>query len=162
MYSSLYAGYGSNWLRTSAPNASWSSITSDSSGRYLAACQNPGNIFTSSTYGQLWLNSTAPTSSWTSITSDSSGKYLAACQTGPGFIYISSSYGISWSKTSANSDHYLMISSESTFQYLAASSGTSCGNPGSGTIMISTNGLLSSSHFITILRYLSYHNRTLS
>ena len=154
--------YGSNWLRTSAPNASWSSITSDSSGKYLAACQNPGSIFRSSTYGQSWLNSTAPTGSWTSITSDASGQYLAACQTGPGFIYISSSYGKWWNKTSASSDYWLMISSESAFQYLAASSGTSCGNPGSGTIIMSTNGSLSSSYFITILRYLNYHTLTLS
>jgi hypothetical protein len=46
---------GSSWTKTTAPEATWNSITSDSSGLYLAAVQYrditwsiPGFIYTSS------------------------------------------------------------------------------------------------------------------
>jgi len=39
---------GSAWTQTSAPNGDWLSIASDSSGKYLAAVQLAGYIYTSS------------------------------------------------------------------------------------------------------------------
>ena len=43
----LIAIGGSTWENTSAPNATWYGITSDSTGTYLAAVVNGGGIYIS-------------------------------------------------------------------------------------------------------------------
>jgi len=43
-----YGQYGDNWFRSEVPDGRWNSITSDSTGQFLAAVQIYGNIFTSS------------------------------------------------------------------------------------------------------------------
>ena len=72
------------WTQTSAPSSFWESITSDSTGKYLAAVINSGGIYISSNYGSTWTQTSAPSAAWFSITSDSTGQYLAAVNSGGG------------------------------------------------------------------------------
>ena len=135
--------YGTTWDNTNnAPpsnngiNALWSSITSSSSGQYLAATQlyskasessNGGYIYTSNDYGKNWVQrATTVRKRWMSITSSSSGKYLAAVietatsSTTP--IYISNDYGSTWNiavTLSSNSDLKRTIASNSDGSLLA-------------------------------------------
>jgi hypothetical protein len=97
-YSVGYTYRGTNVFTktTTAPNAAWKSITSSSTGQYLAACINGGGIYTSSNYGVNWSITNAPSTSWSSITISSSGELLAACNSG-GEIYTSQNYGVTWS-----------------------------------------------------------------
>ena len=70
-----YVDYGGVWVRSSAPNASWSAITSDASGQHLAACQNPGYIYMSSSYGTTWTQASANSGSYLSMSSESTFQY---------------------------------------------------------------------------------------
>ncbi len=45
--------YGGIWLQTSAPIGDWYSIASDSTGKYLAAVQYQGYIYTSTSSGMF-------------------------------------------------------------------------------------------------------------
>jgi hypothetical protein len=117
--------YSYTWTLTSAPSASWQSITSDSTGQYLAAAavssNSEGGIYTSSDYGSTWTRTSASILiNWESITSDSTGQYLATSVNGGG-IYTSSDYGVIWTRTSAPTLVYWgPITSDSTGRYLAA------------------------------------------
>ena len=102
----------------------WTSITSDSTGQYLAACVYSEKIWTSIDYGKSWSsNNNSPKARWLSITSDSTGQYLAACDNG-GFIYTSQNYGANWSSNNESSGtrNWYSITSDSTGKYLAACS----------------------------------------
>jgi hypothetical protein len=113
----------------------WTSITSDSTGQYLAACVYYENIWTSIDYGKSWSsNNNSPKVRWVSITSDSTGQYLAACaekvddnDDNNGYIYTSRDYGKNWSSNNKSSGkrNWYSITSDYTGQYLAA-----CNNGG--------------------------------
>ena len=55
----VFGIYGENWVETSAPIGSWISITSDSTGKFLAAVQGgyqePSGYIYTSTSGKLLL-----------------------------------------------------------------------------------------------------------
>ena len=108
------------WVQTNAPTANWESITSDSSGQYLAAAVQNEYIYTSSDYGNNWTNNTNSSGirNWIAIASSSNGQYLAAAVQNE-FIHISSNYGVTWS-TVAASRAWSCITSDSSGQYLAA------------------------------------------
>ena len=62
-------------LKTLEPTEGWwSSITSDSTGQYLAATADDivygSGIFTSNSYGSTWTQTSAPSENWWSITCD--------------------------------------------------------------------------------------------
>jgi photosystem II stability/assembly factor-like uncharacterized protein len=113
----------------------WTSITSDSTGQYLAACVYSEKIWTSIDYGKSWSsNNNSPNVRWVSITSDSTGQYLAACaqkvddnDDNNGYIYTSRDYGKNWSSNNKSSGkrNWYSITSDYTGQYLAA-----CNNGG--------------------------------
>ena len=84
-----------SWVKTSAPSLNWYSITSDSSGKRLAAVAQWDGIYTSNDYGVTWMKTKAPDLKWYSIASDSSGQRLAAVAYGGG-IYTSNDYGTNW------------------------------------------------------------------
>jgi hypothetical protein len=77
----------------------WTSIASDETGQYLAACASGPSgdlVYTSSNYGSTWTAGTgAPTATWSSVASDHTGTYLAAAVAG-GHIYASTNQGGSW------------------------------------------------------------------
>ena len=136
-----------NFIKSSAPIGNWISITSSSSGKYLAAAQMGGLICTSSNYGKDWFNSSAPLASWTSITSDASGQYLAAAVgiylnvggTGGG-IYTSSSRGESWEISTAPDSSWTAVTSDASGQYLAACTYNIVGNwNGNGHVYTSSS-----------------------
>jgi len=115
----------------------WNAITSDSSGKYLAASTLYEYIWTSQDYGATWstnMNSSTQ-QQWRAITSDSSGRYLAAATAG-GFIYRSSNYGLTWTiSQNGVGSTCNAITSDSTGQYLAATVNDGQG----GNIWLSTN-----------------------
>lgn len=91
--------YGSTWTISGAevPGSNvWNCITTDATGRYIAAAVNDGFIYVSTDYGATWeevaTNQDVTDFYWTSITSDSTGQYYAA-STSEGFIYTNDNYG---------------------------------------------------------------------
>ena len=84
----ISSNYGGTWNQTTIPdNITFSGITIDSSGKYMAACSGSnGIIYISNNYGTSWSQITntqipfiASRYGWNSITSDSTGKYLVVC-----------------------------------------------------------------------------------
>jgi photosystem II stability/assembly factor-like uncharacterized protein len=85
-------------------NYSWNSITSDSTGRYLAASSG-SNIWTSANYGATWTQRLAAQSDvpFRSISSSAYGNNLIAVVSNPyneaaGFWWMSSDFGVTWNK----------------------------------------------------------------
>lgn len=120
----LSTDYGKNWTVSSiyldigssgtgyAVEQYLQSVTSDSTGTYLATCGAGGYIWRSSDSGSTWARHTGQTTdSWISITSSSNGQYLAACASiniGAGdkcSIYTSYNFGNtgSWTQIPYNS-----------------------------------------------------------
>lgn len=114
IYAAVYDGliyksadYGNTW-NTLNINATWSCVTTDATGRYVAATSaatsltSQQGIYLSSDYGDTWSlsvgNSGSPVNagSWWSISMDHSGQYLVAAIYNAG-LYTSSDYGVSWS-----------------------------------------------------------------
>jgi len=90
---------GSSWSQTFVTDASWTAVTSDSSGQYLAAVSSYNGIYTSSTGGSSWTKTTAPAAQWSAIASDSSGMHLVAVQ-GSRYGRWNSEGGIIYTSTS--------------------------------------------------------------
>jgi photosystem II stability/assembly factor-like uncharacterized protein len=97
----------------------WSSITSNSTGQYLAATSPSNGIYVSSDYGTTWKNTFNSFTGLTYIKSNSSGKYLAVC--GGDRVYTSNDYGNTWilQKFPSNGNSLTAITSNSSGQYLA-------------------------------------------
>jgi hypothetical protein len=76
--------FGADWIKSSAPDNSWMSIASSSSGQYLVSVVDTGGIYTSNNYGEDWVLNSAPINSWASVTSSSTGDYLTAVIFGGG------------------------------------------------------------------------------
>lgn len=89
MYGGIYASssYGKYWESTQAPLSNWTSITSDSSGQFLAAASTSG-IYISTSNVTKWSITTAPQAEWSAVASSSDGSLLVATVYGGG-IYIS-------------------------------------------------------------------------
>jgi hypothetical protein len=78
-YIYVSSNYGVSWTQTIAPNLVWISVTSDSTGKYLAAGANSGQMYLSSNYGISWTQTNASNiHPWYSMTSSSSGQYINA------------------------------------------------------------------------------------
>ena len=68
------------WVQTFSSGSNFTSSTVSADGQKIAACQNPGYIYTSVDGGLNWTQQTAPGSKqWASITSSSDGTIIGAC-----------------------------------------------------------------------------------
>jgi photosystem II stability/assembly factor-like uncharacterized protein len=106
------------WTPTSALSKNYYSVTSDSTGKHLAAVVSGGFIYTSSDFGETWLE-TGSQLIWRSITSDSTGKYLTAVTEDS--IFTSADYGQNWGTTQAPpQQQWKAIACDSSGQHVAA------------------------------------------
>jgi hypothetical protein len=115
------SSYGVNWTQTSAITGKWEGLTSDSSGRYLAATMSTANIgiYISSSYGVNWTKSVSTIAGAIYLIAyNSNGQYGVASSNGGG-IYTSSNYGTNWTLTSAGALVWAGITINGTGQYLA-------------------------------------------
>jgi hypothetical protein len=145
------SNYGTNWIQRSGTGgnnpgnilptaaANWASITSSSSGQYLAVCVYGGFVYTSSDYGVNWINrsgtGTLPgtTPNWAIIASSLDGSILNVS----GYslkLWRSSNYGVSWQEISTSPGGESAIAVSNSGQYYATVL-----NGGSNTVNISTN-----------------------
>lgn len=96
--------YGQTWSITSANTTiPYWSITSNSTGQYLAAARNGGTIWYSTDYGNTWNQpQTSLTYNWYSVSSNSTGQYLiAVARTGgttASGVFYSTDYGNTWTQ----------------------------------------------------------------
>jgi hypothetical protein len=143
MLTSILSILGQNtWSTTPLPASFWGSVTSDSSGKYLAAGQyvnytsNPqqGLIYYSLDGGNSWNASNTPVGDYIWLTSDDSGQYKAACSAEQ--VFLSTDYGVTWTEN-ANSPVCRSIASDASGQRLVASQ---YATTASGNIAISTDG----------------------
>jgi hypothetical protein len=101
IYTSINGGVTWNNYGSTGTNLLWQSITSDSTGQYLAAAATTsdsiaGGIYTSKNYGETWtLTSLTNTLQWNFISSDSTGKILLATSFNND-LYLSTNYGVSF------------------------------------------------------------------
>lgn len=121
------ANYGQNWqglsVLTGLPtNVAYTSVSTSSTGQYMATCVSGGLVYLSSNYGNNWTSTglTLPTTTgYPSIAVSSTGQYIVACSSK---VYLSSNYGLNWLDLSNNglptNSTYRSISTSSTGQYM--------------------------------------------
>ena len=114
--------YGYTWTLSNAPSATWSSISSSSSG-YQSASISGGVIYYSKDNGKTWTKSASLIKSWSGISVSSNGQLQSACVNG-GFIYYSSDFGHTWVQSTSISTAWADIAISSTGQYQVAADGT--------------------------------------
>jgi hypothetical protein len=84
IYTSINSGatWTDDTASTSLHGQDWHGLSSDSSGKYLAAVAYGGDIYTSINSGATWTNDTTGTPesgvTWEGIASNASGQYLVA------------------------------------------------------------------------------------
>ena len=115
--------FGENWIKREVDTGNgrtygdWYSITSDSTGQFLAVVDNGtsgtngGYIYTSTNFGANWTQTNSGLRKWDSIASDYSGKKLVACVE-KGYIYTSTDYGINWTQRDIERDWNHVSSSD--------------------------------------------------
>lgn len=113
----------------------WNSITSSSTGQYLAVASNGGGyggpIYLSSNFGSTWAESNAKIVWYNTIASSSNGQYyFAASASG---VTIGSNYGSSWVFTSTSNSNGIACSSSGQYVVVGIN-----GNSG-GEIFLSSN-----------------------
>jgi len=86
--------YGKNYARSSAADSSlaWRAVTSDYTGKIIAAAVSGGGVYSSTDYGKTFTKSAeAPTGDyWRTITCDGNGAYYTlSSQSSTGTIYYS-------------------------------------------------------------------------
>jgi photosystem II stability/assembly factor-like uncharacterized protein len=115
--------FGNNWVKSSAPQNSWQSVSLSASGQYQTAIsnKNPGGdyIYISNDFGNTWIQKSEDVLGeslkklWKSISLSASGQYQIAIyqkrQDGgsdillPTYMYISTDFGNTWTQ-SQNAD----------------------------------------------------------
>src|SRR6266516_1790016 len=76
------------WTQSSAPPATWSSVTSSADGNKLVAVVDGGGIYASPDAGSSWTRSEAPNINWASVASSADGSKVVAV-IGGGIPFIS-------------------------------------------------------------------------
>ena len=122
----------SNWIKSlgtsGAPDASWISVASDSTGtKLVAVINNTGSgttgIWVSNDSGATWKQSTgtsgAPAAAWRSVASDSTGTKLVAVinnstASGKSGIWVSNDSGATWKQSDAPAATWYSVASDST------------------------------------------------
>ena len=87
------------WIQTSAPAKSWTSVVSSADGSKLIATANSWTYYTSTNSGFTWTSNREPQSgslmgSWYAVASSADGNKLAALQLNT--VFTSTNAGISW------------------------------------------------------------------
>lgn len=118
--------YGVSWTAkfNFGQNKIMISLTSSSTGQYLATCAGDlfnGYIFTSTNFGQNWTQRYIQ-ANWSSIASSSSGAILIACTGSGGRVYTSTNYGQNWIQTNAPSGNWRSVASDGSGTKLVAGS----------------------------------------
>jgi hypothetical protein len=118
-------------------------------GTKLAACFNPGGIYTSTNGGVSWTNSAAPWTNWSSLAASANCNQLFAGVSN-GVIYASGNFGANWTAISgvSNSVWSALAVSADASKLAAGASGTGTGlyySSASTQSTTSTNGVLSGS-----------------
>ena len=117
--------FGTTWTDR-GNNSYWQSVASSSTGQYLTAGSNGGQLYKSMDYGVNWVDVTPAGSSqgWQTITSSSTGQYQAAGGSYNGDIYITSDYGATWTNETAtgalHNRYWNSLAMNSTGQRIAA------------------------------------------
>lgn len=103
----LSTDYGVTWITTTVVNDvnreyddhNWVACDMSSDGKYMAATEVTGEIYTSQDYGATWTKNEAliiTDKQWQDISISANGKFQTAIEKN-GYVYISTDYGISWS-----------------------------------------------------------------
>ena len=109
----------------------WRTVASSGSGKYLAAAETGGDVYTSNDYGEHWVDTTAGTAAsgqnYTRMTASYTGQYFAAI-TQSGDIWVSSDYGAQWTNrttgTGLSGLNWQHVISSYTGKYIAATAYT--------------------------------------
>jgi photosystem II stability/assembly factor-like uncharacterized protein len=118
--------YGSSWTQSNAPTNYWDGITSDASGKYVAANSAPlegfvGGVYLSSDYGATWRSSLPGYFCNHAVSMSKDGSVLFAAYYNDG-VYKSTNKGVSWTKTSAGTRNWQIVSTNDNGNYVAAAS----------------------------------------
>lgn len=119
---------GNTWSQaryTTYPYYVITSLTSSSSGQYLALVNSNYNVFTSNNWGVNWnYRSTGSSESWKYIINDPTGAILLVFNTSNSIVYRSSDYGSTWTSSGQVriSDYVGALARNSTGQLFCASS----------------------------------------
>jgi sugar lactone lactonase YvrE len=101
---------GLPFVQTTAPDNSWSSVSSSSDGTALIAAPYGDSIYTSSNSGVTWTQTATPINYWQSVASSGDGVKLAAVIFG-GPIYVSPDAGTTWQVTPTPANYWTSIAS---------------------------------------------------
>lgn len=128
--------------QSSITSGTFSSVCCDSSGRYLGACEEGGNVYTSFDYGANWVLRTLNSNGnyWQSICTNSTGArlYVTGNANLSGQytqIWQSVDYGGSWSKSAGGGDNNFNFTSICC----NSSGGIAAACVSGGFILVSTN-----------------------
>lgn len=119
------ADNGESWRQSDLPTSyTWTGVTADHLGKYLAVVSSEGSIFVSSNGGETWKESTSVAmlqNQWTSVVSDRAGQYLTATSADNG-MFVSFDFGDNWIKASTSEGlrKWRDVSTDFTGQFLAA------------------------------------------
>ncbi|MGA1047434.1 MAG: WD40/YVTN/BNR-like repeat-containing protein, partial [Minisyncoccia bacterium] len=102
----LSTDYGVTWITTTVVNDvnreyddhNWVACDMSSDGKYMAATEGTGEIYTSQDYGATWTKNEAlivTDKQWQDISISANGQFQTAIEKN-GYVYISIDYGISW------------------------------------------------------------------
>ena len=158
-----YAGSGNNFAAgntagkiftliggTNSPtNKACAGLVISTDGAKLAACFNPGGIYTSTNGGGTWTNSAAPWTNWNSLAASANCNQLFAGVSN-GVIYASGNFGANWTAVGgvSNSVWSALAVSADASKLAAGASGAGTGlyySSASTQSTTSTNGVLSGS-----------------
>ncbi len=158
-----YAGSGNNYAAgstagkivtliggaVSPTNKACTGIVISADGTKLAACFNPGGIYTSTNGGASWTNSAAPWTTWNCLAASANCNQLFA-GINNGVIYASGNFGANWTSISgvSNSVWSALAVSADASKLAAGASGSGTGlfySSASTQSTTSTNGVLSGS-----------------
>ena len=134
---------------TSLTNKAITGIVISADGTQLAACVNPGGIYTSANSGVSWSVSVAPWTNWNCLAASADGTRLIAGVTN-GLLYASANLGATWSAlVNTTNSAWSAVASSADGSTLVAGVNSSTGgiyysSPSTQSIT-STNGFLTGS-----------------
>ena len=105
----LSTNYGNTWNTTTIiddansefDDHNWVGCDMSSDGKYMAAIEVTGEIYTSSDFGNNWTkndNANVRDRQWQDISISASGRFQTAVEKN-GYVFVSIDYGVTWQKT---------------------------------------------------------------
>ena len=100
----------------------WTAVTSDGSGKYLAAVGSNVNIYTSQDSGGSWIEQPlSGARDWWDVSSSRIGDRVVAVVHNGGYIYTSDDFGVSWmERTQCGKNSWQAVAMDATGLYIAA------------------------------------------